>query len=139
MANSSVVSFPRTGITFTKSISNSTATSRGIFVICFSIGRRCLHEYCVKCDHKEMFSLLAQVTAEMWVIFPTSHDAQLTPRCTRQIVVPLQRVELDQRASLVSPVLLPPLLFLNFLSAICSCSHKRRKSTSFVQPNWGSK
>ena len=35
----------------------------------------CLHECEVKCDHKELLSLLAQVTTEMWVIFPTSHDA----------------------------------------------------------------
>ena len=42
----------------------------------FSIDRRCLHECKIECDHRELFSFLAQVTAEMWVIFLTSHDAQ---------------------------------------------------------------
>ena len=94
-----------------KQVSVDSNESRGIFLFCFSTGRRCLHGCEVKCDHMELFSLLAQVTTEMWVIFPTSqwHIAHTTAQAVSGspcgVVVPLEKVELDQGGSLVSPVL----------------------------------
>ena len=55
-------------------------------LFCLSTGIRCLHECKIECDHRELFSLLAQITTQMWVIFPTTHDAELTPRCRWQVV-----------------------------------------------------
>ena len=57
-----------------KQVTIDSNESPGIFLFCLSTDRRCLHECEVKCDHRELFSLLAQVTTEMWVIFPTSHE-----------------------------------------------------------------
>ena len=71
-----------------KQVSVDSNQSRGIFQFCLSSGRRCLPECKIECDHRELFSLLVQVTSEM---------------CN--VVVPLLKVELDQGGSLVSPVL----------------------------------
>ena len=40
---------------------------------------RCLHDCGVTCDHWELFTLLAQLTRETWVIFPATHDEKPTP------------------------------------------------------------
>ena len=102
VAEKSVVSFSRRGMTFTKNKSASTAT-RVVAYFCSVSPLADVVFTNVECDHRELFSLLAQVTTEMWVIFPTSHDTELTPRRRRQMVYHACGTVVPR--SLVSPVL----------------------------------
>ena len=82
----------------------------------------------------QLLSLLAQVTTEMWVMFLTTHDTELTPRRRGQVVDHVM-ISLHFRVlNLTREDLWRHWLcrHCQLLAATFSFSHSRRKRTSFV-------